>query len=111
VESKSLARYDQLISEIKRKYGGTPVGASESIVTPLAEGLDLELLTPESFLDAISEGVDPTGKDKAAVDRQISSREIKVYKRRGRGPDRPHTRDGAHWRTAKARSALVSPPA
>jgi zinc/manganese transport system substrate-binding protein len=79
VESKALARYDQLISEIKKKYGGTSIGASESIVTPLAEGLDLKVLTPQSFLDAISEGADPTGKDKAAVDRQIATKAIKVY--------------------------------
>ncbi|MEU7278037.1 zinc ABC transporter substrate-binding protein [Streptomyces sp. NPDC045431] len=79
VETKALARYDQLVSEIRQKYGGTPIGASESIVTPLAEGLDLKVLTPESFLDAISEGVDPTGRDKAVVDRQIAEKEIKVY--------------------------------
>jgi zinc/manganese transport system substrate-binding protein len=35
--------------------------------------------TPESFLDAISEGTDPTAKDKAAIDRQIANKQIKVY--------------------------------
>ncbi|MGW0734015.1 metal ABC transporter solute-binding protein, Zn/Mn family [Streptomyces sp. NPDC002851] len=78
-ENKALARYDELISEIRNTYGGTPVGASESIVTPLAEGLGLKLLTPESFLDAMSEGADPTAQDKATVDRQIKTQEIKVY--------------------------------
>lgn len=78
-ETEGLARYKQLISDIRAKYAGTPIGASESIVAPLAEDLDLELLTPESFLDAVSEGTDPTAQDKATVDRQIATGQIKVY--------------------------------
>ncbi|MCQ4042008.1 metal ABC transporter solute-binding protein, Zn/Mn family [Streptantibioticus rubrisoli] len=78
-ETKTLAEYNQLISQIKAKYAGTPIGASESIVTPLAEGLGLKMLTPESFLDAISEGTDPTAKDKATIDQQIKNKQIKVY--------------------------------
>ena len=62
-ETQDLARYNQLIADIKSKYSGTPIGASESIMTPLAEGLGLRMATPESFLDAISEGVDPTAAD------------------------------------------------
>jgi zinc/manganese transport system substrate-binding protein len=78
-EDKTLGRYNSLISEIKSKYAGTPIGASESIVTPLAEGLGLTMLTPESFLDAISEGGDPTAQDKATIDAQIKGKQIKVY--------------------------------
>jgi zinc/manganese transport system substrate-binding protein len=78
-ETRTLARYDQLVSDIKARYAGTPIGASESIVTPLAEGLGLKLLTPESFLDAMSEGTDPTAADKALIDRQLKSRQIEVY--------------------------------
>ncbi|KAA2266567.1 ABC transporter substrate-binding protein [Solihabitans fulvus] len=78
-ENKALDRYTKLIAEIKAKYADTPIGASESIVTPLAEGLGLKLLTPEKFLDAISEGTDPTAADKATVDQQISGKQIKIY--------------------------------
>lgn len=78
-ETKTLAPYTKLIGDIKAKYANTPVGASESIVTPLAEGLGLKMLTPESFLDAISEGTDPTAKDKQTIDRQIRQKQIKVY--------------------------------
>lgn len=78
-ETKTLAPYNKLIADIKTKYANTPVGASESIVTLLAEGLGLKMLTPESFLDAISEGTDPTAKDKQTIDRQISQKQIKVY--------------------------------
>ncbi|MFI9719816.1 metal ABC transporter solute-binding protein, Zn/Mn family [Streptomyces sp. NPDC052396] len=78
-ETKDLAPYTKLISEIKSKYAGTPIGASESIVTPLSEGLGLKMLTPETFLDAMSEGTDPTAKDKATIDDQIKNKKIKVY--------------------------------
>ncbi|MFD2422190.1 metal ABC transporter solute-binding protein, Zn/Mn family [Amycolatopsis pigmentata] len=78
-ETQTLARYDQLIADIKAKYAGTPIGASESIVTPLAEGLGLTMATPESFLDAISEGSDPTAADKATIDNQIRGKQIKIY--------------------------------
>jgi len=78
-ESKSLAAYDGLIADTKAKYTGTPIGASESIVAPLAQALGLDLLTPASFLNAVSEGTDPTAQDKATIDRQIKDKEIKVY--------------------------------
>jgi zinc/manganese transport system substrate-binding protein len=78
-ENTTLAPYNKEISDIKATYAGTPVGASESIFAPLAEGLGLKLLTPESFLDAISEGTDPTAKDKSTIDEQIADKKIKVY--------------------------------
>ena len=56
-----------------------PVGASESMFALMAPALGLDLLTPPSFLTAISEGTDPTAADKAAVDQQIRYRQIKVY--------------------------------
>jgi zinc/manganese transport system substrate-binding protein len=75
----ALARYNQLIDQIKARYAGTPVGASESIVSPLADTLGLKMLTPYSFLKAISEGSEPTAQDKATIDAQIKNRQIKVY--------------------------------
>ncbi|MFF4214423.1 metal ABC transporter solute-binding protein, Zn/Mn family [Streptomyces sp. NPDC001796] len=78
-ETKTLADYNKLVADIEAKYAGTPIGASESIVTPLAEGLGLKMLTPETFLDAMSEGSDPTAKDKAAIDQQIKNKKIKLY--------------------------------
>jgi len=78
-ESKALAPYHHLISVIRARFGGAPVGASESVFAPLAQALDLKLLTPPSFLSAISEGTEPTAEDKATIDRQIRSHQIKVY--------------------------------
>ena len=78
-EAQGLAQYSSLISEIRAKYAGTPIGASESIVSPLAQALGLKMLTPESFLDAISEGSEPTAGDKATIDAQIQNKQIKIY--------------------------------
>jgi zinc/manganese transport system substrate-binding protein len=78
-EMKGLAQYKSLITDIKQKYAGTRVGASESIFTPLAETLGLKLLTPETFLDAIAEGTDPTAQDKATVDSEVKNKQIKVF--------------------------------
>ena len=78
-ETNGLAQYKQLIATIKRKYHGEPVGASESIFAPLAQALALKLLTPPTFLKAISEGSEPTAADKTTIDRQIAQRQIKVW--------------------------------
>jgi zinc/manganese transport system substrate-binding protein len=74
-----LQRYNDLRARIKAQFAGTAVAASESIFAPLAADLDLKLLTPESFLDAISEGTEPTAKDKATVDRQITGKQVRVF--------------------------------
>jgi zinc/manganese transport system substrate-binding protein len=78
-ETRGLAQYKRLIATIKRKYHGVPVGASESIFAPLAQALGLKLLTPSSFLKAISEGSEPTAGDKTTIDHQIARRQIKVW--------------------------------
>ena len=78
-ETKGLAQYKQLIATIKRKYSGVPVGASESIFAPLAQALGLKILTPQTFLKAISEGTEPTAADKTTIDRQIAEKQIKVW--------------------------------
>lgn len=77
--SVGLAHYDRLINEIKTKYAGTPVGASESIFAMLAPALGLNLLTPQRFLRAISQGNEPTAADKVTIDKQIQRHAIKVY--------------------------------
>jgi zinc/manganese transport system substrate-binding protein len=78
-ETHALAQYKHLLASIKRTYGGTPVGASESIFAPLAQALGLKLLTPASFLKAISEGTEPTAADTTTIDRQIARKQIKVW--------------------------------
>lgn len=75
----ALRTYHALISAIRTKYAGTPVGASESIFAMMAPALGLRLITPYSFLKAISEGTEVTAADKLTIDRQIRDHLIKIY--------------------------------
>jgi zinc/manganese transport system substrate-binding protein len=75
----ALKRYRSLIAAIRARYAGTPVGASESIFAMLAPALGLRLITPYSFLKAISEGSEVSAADKQAIDNQIKHHLIKIY--------------------------------
>jgi zinc/manganese transport system substrate-binding protein len=77
--SVALKPYDDARGQIRSAYAGTPIGISESIFAPMAADLGRDVLTPESFADAIAEGNEPTAADKQAVDRQIAAKEIKVF--------------------------------
>jgi zinc/manganese transport system substrate-binding protein len=77
--TSGLQQYHDLISTIKQKYQGTPVGATESIFAYLAPALGLNLITPPDFMKAISEGTEPTAADKATFDQQVTQKLIKVF--------------------------------
>ncbi len=78
-ESRGLARYRALIASIRRRFAGTPVGASESIFTPLAASLGLRLITPAPFMNAVSEGSEPTAAAKSEADAQVAQRRIRLW--------------------------------
>ena len=78
-ETTALAKYRATIAAIKAKFAGTKVGASESIFEMLAPALGLDLITPPSFLKAISQGTDVSAGDKQTIDEQIKNHEIKIY--------------------------------
>lgn len=73
-----LKQYHTLITGIKAKYSGTPVGATESIFSYLAPALGLKLVTPYSYLKAVSEGEDISAADEVAVEQQIEQKQIKI---------------------------------
>ena len=74
-----LEAYHDTIKTIKTKYPGTPIGATESIVSYLADGVGLKMVTPYAYLKATSEGSDPSAADKAEVQNEIATRSIKVF--------------------------------
>ncbi len=78
-DAVDLQQYHSAIAAIRAKYAGTPVGASESIFAMLAPALGLDLITPPTFLKAISEGTDVSVADKETIDRQIKSHAIRIY--------------------------------
>ncbi len=85
----SLRSYDELRASIRSTYHGIAVGATESIVVDLCSDLGLNLVTPPSYMRAISEGNDPSAADKQTVDQQITQHTIKilVYNKQNATPD------------------------
>jgi zinc/manganese transport system substrate-binding protein len=78
-ETVGLARYDELIRQIRARYAGVAVGYSESIFQPLGEALGLKLLTPSSFAKAVAEGSEVTAQDRQTVDGQAQRGQIKLW--------------------------------
>jgi zinc/manganese transport system substrate-binding protein len=78
-ETSGLAQYHALIAQIKSHYANVPVGATESIFALQAPSLGLKLITPYSFMKAISEGTDPNAQDIVTIQNQLASRQNKVW--------------------------------
>ncbi len=78
-KTSGLKDYHDTIAAIKQRYSGVPVGATESIFAYMSPALGLNLITPVEYMKAISEGTDPTAADKATVDQQVKSKQIKVF--------------------------------
>jgi zinc/manganese transport system substrate-binding protein len=74
-----LSRYHALIAGIRAHYAGVPVGASESIFALQAPALGLKLVTPYSFMKAISEGTELTAQETATAERQMTAHQIRVW--------------------------------
>lgn len=75
----ALAHFDRLVEQIRSRFSGTRVGASESIFSMLAPSLGLEVLTPSALLRAVSEGGEITSSDLNTATAQITRHEIRVF--------------------------------
>lgn len=97
-EHEALNRYNALIARIGRRYRGVSVGYSETVFQPLGETLGLRLVTPANFAKAVAEGGEVSARDKQIVDRQVTSREIKVwvFNSQNATPDVQRVNDLAH---------------
>jgi zinc/manganese transport system substrate-binding protein len=78
-DTTGLSAYHRLIAQIRSRYAGVPVGASESIFALQAPALGLKLITPYSFLKAISEGTEVTAQDTATAESQLTTGAVKVW--------------------------------
>jgi zinc/manganese transport system substrate-binding protein len=78
-ETQGLKGYHDAIATIQQRYSGVAVGASESIFEYMARTLGLDLVTPPGYLKAVSAGADVSPADKAAVQRQIAGKQIRVF--------------------------------
>jgi zinc/manganese transport system substrate-binding protein len=74
----ALGEYHQRINEIKTKFAGQKVGATESIFVYLANALGLDLITPPDFMDAVAEGNDPPAASVVTFEQQVRTKQITV---------------------------------
>jgi zinc/manganese transport system substrate-binding protein len=74
----ALGDYHQRIQEIKTKFAGQKVGATESIFVYTAEALGLNLITPPAFMQAVAEGNDPPASSIVTFEQQIRQKQITV---------------------------------
>jgi zinc/manganese transport system substrate-binding protein len=79
LDGDGLAGYHRLIAQIRARYRGVAVGASESIFALQAPALGLDLITPPGFMKAISEGTEVTAQDTITTERQLAEHRIKVW--------------------------------
>lgn len=75
---QSLVSIQQVMDAIKTKYGGTPVGLTETIFRYQTDRMGLQVLTPIAFEKAIAEGNDPPADSVVTTTDQLTRHEIKV---------------------------------
>lgn len=74
----ALAPYVARLAEIRSRFAGVAVGATESIFVYMAAYLDLDLVSPPEFMQAVSEGNDPPASAVVEFHNQIARNAIKV---------------------------------
>jgi zinc/manganese transport system substrate-binding protein len=76
--ASALKPYTQRLAEIKAKFSGVSVGATESIFVYMAAALGLNLISPTEFMNAVAEGNDPPASAVIDMQNQITGKQIKV---------------------------------
>ncbi len=74
----SLNDYQNIISLIKRNYGGVKVAATEDIFSYLASASGLNLVSPKAFMQAVSEGNDPPASSVVTFEQQLTNNTVKL---------------------------------
>lgn len=74
----ALKPIDDKIAALKARYTGAPVAFTEPVAEYQADAIGLKVLTPEGFMKAIEQGVDPAPADVAAERDLLSGRKVKA---------------------------------
>ncbi len=74
----ALQPYNDRIAEIKQRFAGVKVGATENLFVYLSAALGLDLVSPPEFMQAVAEGSDPPAAAVAQFQDQVSQKQIKV---------------------------------
>ena len=74
----ALKPIDDKIAALKAKYSGAPVAFTEPVEAYQAEAIGLKVLTPEGFMKAIEQGVDPAPADVAGERDLLTGKKVKA---------------------------------
>ena len=74
----SLAQLDNRMTQIRQQFAGTKVASTESIFVYLANATALDLISPQTFMDAVTEGTDPPAQSVAEFQNQLESGNVSV---------------------------------
>jgi zinc/manganese transport system substrate-binding protein len=75
---RSLTPYYDRIRAIRAAYRGTRVGATESIFVYLATALDLRLISPPPYMQAVANGTEPPVASVVEMERQLTQRQVRL---------------------------------
>ncbi len=78
VVEQRMATYHTLVGAIAAQFGGTPVGATETIFLYMADATDLQVVSPVGFMQAVAEGNEPTARDIALFHDQLGNARLGV---------------------------------
>ena len=74
----NLLKYQNVMNYIKIHYGGVKIASTESIFDYPGSYMGLDIISPNSFMNSVSEGVDPPTSSLLTFQNEINSREIKL---------------------------------
>jgi zinc/manganese transport system substrate-binding protein len=74
----ALKAIDDKIAALKAKFNGTPVAFTEPVEEYQADAIGLTVQTPEGFMKAIEQGVDPAPADVAAERDLLTGKKVKA---------------------------------
>jgi zinc/manganese transport system substrate-binding protein len=74
----SLAVYNEQIDEIRQQFAGTEVASTESIFEYLANATGLDVVSPPAFMQAVSEGIEPSMSSQRLFIQQLESGDVSV---------------------------------
>jgi zinc/manganese transport system substrate-binding protein len=74
----ALKPIDDKLAALKARYGGTAVAFTEPVAEYQAAAMGLAVATPEGFMRAIEQGIDPAPADVAAERDLLTGRRVKV---------------------------------
>jgi len=74
----ALKPYRDRVAEIRQKFGGVKIAATESVFAYMASALGLDLISPSGFMTAVAEGTEPPAATVIQFQNQLRTKEARV---------------------------------